>query len=96
MALITCKECQKEFSNTALKCPNCGANYYTANGIPTNNLTPMVEMFLWCCVVVFLGGGGLALIGSLMIGYTAELLPTIIIVIIGIAILMRIFKKFPK
>jgi hypothetical protein len=26
MALITCKECQKEFSTDAKRCPNCGAN----------------------------------------------------------------------
>ena len=25
MALVTCKDCNKEFSNDAKRCPNCGA-----------------------------------------------------------------------
>lgn len=95
MALIICRECKKELSTTAIKCPHCGANYYTASGTPTNNLDPMVEILLWCGVVVFLGAGGLALIGSLIIGYTDELKFNIFIVVLGIVLLRRILKKYP-
>ena len=95
MAIIICKECNKELSTSAIKCPHCGANYYTASGTPTNNLSLFAELCLIGGVCLCLGGGTIALIISLMLGSYSELKFLITLIFLGIVMLKRLLKKTP-
>lgn len=57
MALITCKECKKEFSKKVKKCPHCGIR----NKKYTN---PIVGFLGWCIVGMFV----LAILGAIFGG----------------------------
>lgn len=47
MALIKCKECNKEISTTAFKCPNCGAT-------PNNSrIVSAFFIFLLTLIILF-------------------------------------------
>lgn len=48
MALITCKDCKKEFSTDAKRCPHCGANKPAGKG----------------CLIVFMGLLAIGFLGS--------------------------------
>ena len=55
MALITCKECKKEFSNKVKKCPHCG--------IKNKKYThPIIKFIGWA----FLGLVGLAILSAII------------------------------
>lgn len=49
MALITCKECKNQVSDTAKKCPSCGAK------VPEKNIHNYVDWRRFFCAC-YLGG----------------------------------------
>lgn len=49
MALITCKDCKKEFSTDAKKCPHCGANKPPGKGCLLTTLA-FCGFLGWACI----------------------------------------------
>lgn len=66
MAMITCKECGKEFSDKADKCPSCGApiEYSREFGVPYEAPRQIVQKKLSICLLISLIIGVLYLIYS--------------------------------
>lgn len=54
MALIKCKECGNDVSNTAATCPKCGAKVPKKTGMGTWIISGLV---IWFLISVFSGGG---------------------------------------
>lgn len=51
MALIKCKECEKEISTTAENCPHCG--YRTSHGKSvTETKTLLVQLVIWVALII--------------------------------------------
>ena len=55
MALINCKECTKEMSDTASQCPNCGAPKLNAIGLTTAQRVTAIIIIL-CSISLFFYG----------------------------------------
>lgn len=49
MALIKCPECNKEISDTAKRCPNCGYKF------PTNAKKNIMIIFVSILIIIILG-----------------------------------------
>lgn len=47
MALIKCPECNKEISDTAKKCPNCGYNLLTKNN-------KRIFFYIFCLIIILI------------------------------------------
>lgn len=67
MAMITCKECGKEFSDKADKCPNCAApiEYSREFGVPYEAPQSMVKKKLSICLLISFIIGGLYIVYSI-------------------------------
>lgn len=81
MALITCKECAKEISDTAVTCPHCGAETLhgkTAGKKARNAKRSNVQ-----------GAGCLVILLAIILGFTVLGAPfAVILGIIGLVILV--------
>lgn len=66
MAMITCKECGKEFSDKADKCPNCAApiEYSREFGVPYEAPPSLIKKKLSICLLISLIVGVLYLLYS--------------------------------
>ena len=62
MALVSCPECEKEVSDTALRCPSCGKQLKKPRRIFFGKLIKWIfilfNIFMIYCVVTGLGGSG--------------------------------------
>ncbi len=94
MPLIVCKECRKEFSDTAATCPHCGATWSAARGKeePIGCFTGMILGYVG---VLMIGVGLLGFFAAYYFNHISELGFSIICFIGGILIVRRLFKK-PK
>ncbi len=85
MALIKCKECGKEISNTAISCPNCGAKNKNNNETASGRLKAICFLIPLIGIIIF------AINISTKPKYAKEcliasLLPTIILIVIVVFI----------
>ena len=55
MALINCPECNKEVSDKAGRCPNCGIKINTSNGKKTKVILGVIIAILLVGLILFLG-----------------------------------------
>jgi hypothetical protein len=92
MALIICKECHKEFSDTAFRCPHCGATWSAARG-KEEGIGCFSAMILGYLGIVLIIVGIIGLFAAYYFGHTSELGFSVICFIGGIMLVMRIFRK---
>ena len=94
MTLIVCKDCKKEFSDSAPRCPHCGATWSAARGKeePLGCFSAMIMGYLGIVLIIV---GLIGLFAAYYFGHTSELGFSIICFVGGILLVGRIFRK-PK
>ena len=94
MPLIICKDCKKEFSDSAPRCPNCGATWSAARGKeePMGCFTGLILGYLGVVLIIV---GVLGLLAAYYFDHTSELLFSIGSLVGGILLVKKIFTK-PK
>lgn len=85
MALITCPECAKEFSDTAISCPNCGFTRI----VPKKwnpGIAALLSLFLPGAGQMYRGKVGVGLLWfiGVIIGYVMFIVPGLVLHLICI------------
>jgi len=83
MALLLCRECGKEISDSAKKCENCGAHIYIALGTSTK-IRIKYNLLVWLLIAL----------GATFI-FSRVYIIGILFIVIGLYIAIW-FYKFPK
>lgn len=65
LALIKCPDCDKDVSDAAPSCPNCGHPFSTVSQAPVGKKEKKTSRFTIGCLVVFIVAAGVSVIGTL-------------------------------